>query len=266
MQTKTRLSFMPYVICGFAALFYVYDYFIQVSPAVMTNQLMAAFHIGAAGLGILGSIFFYAYAGMQIPAGMLLDRFKTRYLLTMAVLISGLGVLLLGLTHSFAVAGFSRLLVGLGSAFSFVSAIYLVSQWFSHKYFAFIAGCLGSIFGEVPLANAVNHFGWRHTLIVIAAVTFMLSILFWLIIRDNTKGEVTKLKEKSFSAWLIFKVPSIWWIAIVGFLCWVPVASFGALWGVPYLMKVFHWSNTMAAAYCSIFWLSLGVASPVFTR
>jgi len=270
-ENKYALSFTPILICSLAALFYVYDYFIQVSPAVMTHELMHRFHIGAAGLGILGSIFFYAYASMQIPAGMLLDKFNTRYLLSVAVFISGIGVLIFGMTNSFAVAGLSRFLVGFGSAFSFIGAIYLVSIWFPHRYFAFVAGliqfagCVGSIFGEVPLAHAVNHFGWRHTLFVIAIATFILSVLFWWIIRDKPQKITFSEKDKNInlSSWSIFKIPEVWIIACIGFLCWIPVASIGALWGVPYLMKVFHWTNTKAAGYCSLFWLSLGFASPV---
>ncbi len=270
MTIKLTSKLTPYIICGLAAFFYVYDYFIQVSPAVMTHQLMQTFQIGATGLGVLGSAFFYAYAGMQIPAGILLDRYQARNLLTGAVLISAFGVLLFGLTNNFTLAAVSRFLVGFGSAFSFVSSIYLVSQWFEHKQFAFIAGiiqfagCVGSIFGEVPLANAVNYFGWRQTLIVIAIATFGLSLLFWLIIREKTENK-DKMNQYGFSVspWKIFKIPAVWWIAIAGFLCWVPVASIGALWGVPYLMKAFAWSNTKAAGFCSIFWLSLGIASPI---
>lgn len=268
MKTVTKLT--PYIICGLAAFFYVYDYFIQVSPAVMTHQLMETFQIGAAGLGVLGSVFFYAYAGMQIPAGLLLDRYKVRDLLTTAVIISAFGVLIFSLTSSFTLAAVSRFLVGFGSAFSFVSALYLVSQWFPHKQFALVAGivqfagCIGSIFGEAPLAHAVNYFGWRNALYCIAIATFVLSFLFWFIIRErNVNKAIVKRSKNTMSSWRLFTMPAVWWIALIGFLCWVPVASIGALWGVPYLMKVFNWSNTTAAGYCSLFWLSLGVASPI---
>lgn len=267
MKQTTKLT--PYIICGLAAFFYVYDYFIQVSPAVMTHQLMQTFQIGAVGLGILGSVFFYAYAGMQIPAGLLLDRYKARNLLAIAVLISAFGVLLFSMTNNFNLAAVARFLVGFGSAFSFVGSIYLVSQWFPHKQFAFIAGiiqfagCVGSIFGEMPLAHAVNYFGWRSTLLYIAIATFVLALLFWLVIREKHENKLAiQTKKNAMSSWRLFTIPAVWWIAIVGFLCWVPVASIGALWGVPYLMKVFHWSNSTAAGYCSLFWLSLGVASP----
>lgn len=267
-MTTTKL--MAYIICGLAAFFYVYDYFIQVSPAVMTHQLMETFRIGAVGLSILGSVFFYAYAGMQIPIGLLLDRYKARNLLTMAVLISACGVLLFSLTSNFNLAATARFLVGFGSAFSFVGAIYLVSQWFPHRQFALIAGmiqfagCMGSIFGELPLAHAVNYFGWRNTLFYIAMATFLLGLLFWLVIREkNATKIIVQHSDNVMSAWRLFSIPAVWWIALIGFLCWVPVATIGALWGVPYLMKVFHWTNTTAAGYCSLFWLSLGIASPV---
>lgn len=267
---KKSAQLAPYIICGLAAFFYVYDYFIQVSPSVMTHQLMQAFQMGAAGLGILGSVFFFAYAGMQIPAGLLLDRYSARNVLTIAVLISAFGVLLFSITSNFTVAAVARFLVGFGSAFSFVGTIYLVSQWFPHKHFAMIAGivqfagCIGSIFGEVPLANTVNILGWRHTLVYIALATFLLSLLFWFFIREKSATKlIHQNKNHAVSSWSLFSYPVVWWIGLVGFLSWIPVASIGALWGVPYLMKVFYLSNTAAAGYCSLFWLSLGIACPV---
>ncbi len=183
-KNKWIMGIMPYLVCTLAALFYVYDYFIQVSPAVITNELMAAFHIGASGLSVLSACFFYAYASMQIPAGILLDRFGARRLLSSAILISGFGVTLFGMTEHFALAGFARFCIGFGSAFAFISTLFLASHWFKHQYFALIAGlvqfagCLGSVMGEAPLAHVIDAHGWRHTMIVTGLMTSVLAG-FW---------------------------------------------------------------------------------------
>ncbi|NCX93499.1 MAG: MFS transporter [Gammaproteobacteria bacterium] len=261
------------IICALASLFYVYDYFIQVSPAVITQALMQDFSIGAAGLGILGSCFFYAYAGMQIPVGVLLDQYGARRLLSFAIFISGLGVLLFGLTHDFSIACLSRLMVGFGSAFSFVGTLFLVARWFPHRYFAFtaglvqLAGCIGSIFGEAPLASVMNHYGWRPTMIGIGLLTFGLTLIFWLVIRDQAKNYQAhhpKQCVKPTTLKMILKNDQVLWLAALGFVCWIPVATLGALWGIPYLMEVFQLSNTESGNVVSVFWIALGLSSPLF--
>jgi sugar phosphate permease len=271
-MNKRLYKILPFIVCGAASLFYVYDYFIQVAPSVMAQQLMHDFAITASGLGILGSCFYYSYTIMQIPAGMMLDRVGARKLLTFAVFISACGVTLFGVTHSFALAGFARFLIGFGSAFSFIGALFLVSRWFAHRHFAFIAGliqmggCLGSVFGLAPLALFINDFGWRHAMVVIGVCTFILTVVFWLLIRDGHPSQQAQHLTKFSSEWRRFKYvmrkSQVWWIALCGFLSWVPVATVGALWGTVYLMEIYGISNVQAGRMCSLFWIGLGLGSP----
>lgn len=275
-NTKPYSSlFFPFFICIFAALFYFYDYFIQAAPSVMTQQLMQAFSVGAAGLGLLGSSFFYAYTLMQIPSGLLLDRFGARKILTLAVFISASGVTLFGVTEHFAVAAFARFLIGLGSACAFVSVIFLVARWLPHQYFAFsvgviqLMGAVGSVFGEAPLAIVINHFGWRHVMITIGLITFGLSALYWLFIRDRQKASPSDLVETSIldnelqRLQYVFQKKEIRWVALCGLVSWVPVGIVGTLWGIPYLMKVYGWHNVFAGNICALFWLGVGIGSPL---
>ena len=83
----------PFFICFFGSLFYVYDYFLAVSPSVMTNDLLSTFSLDAAGLGMLIAVFSLASTFFQIPAGALLDQYGARILLSISVLLSGIGVL-----------------------------------------------------------------------------------------------------------------------------------------------------------------------------
>ncbi len=262
----------PMVICSLASFFYFYDYFVQVAPSIMTHQLMASFSIDAAGLGILSAGFFYSYTLMQIPAGMLLDRFGARKLLTFAVFISACGIIWFSTTYNFTAAILSRSVVGFGSAFSFVSALFLLSRWFKHRYFALLAGlvqffgCVGAIFGLGPLAVVVNHSGWRHALMYMGIFTLILGIIFWLVIRD---GQSLHIEGDPAPASILQRIKSlltrsqVWWVIICGFISWMPVAAVGGLWGVPYLMKTYGLTNTTAGNICSLFWLGLGIGSPI---
>ena len=261
----------PYLICGLAALFYLYDYFIQVAPSIMTEQLMHDFKIGAGDLGVLSGCFYYSYTLMQIPAGMMLDQLGARKLLCFSVLISAMGVLIFASAHYFILLCLSRFFIGLGSSFAFISALFLVAQWFSHRYFALIAGfiqlggSLGSIIGLAPLAFLINKSGWRDAMWSIGIFTCLLAVVFVVVIKD---GHVTQKREKITYRGLAIKIKTlvnlkqVWWISICGLISWVPVATIGALWGVPYVMKVYGMSNVESSYICTAFWFGLGLGSP----
>ncbi|WP_423063262.1 MFS transporter [Candidiatus Paracoxiella cheracis] len=277
-QTNTASTasslILPFIICVLAALFYVYDYFIQVAPSVMTEQLMRSFSIGAGDLGILSASFFYSYTLMQIPSGLFIDRFGARIILTFAVLISALGVLIFGLSHLFAWAAVARFLIGVGSSCAYISAIFLVARWFPHRHFAMIAGllqlaaCVGSIFGQAPLALTINHFGWRHVMVMTGVITFVLGVIYWVIIRDGRKPATSEahnvvMKNERQRLSFLTQRSQVWWVAVCGLASWVPVGVVGALWGVPYLMKIYGWNNVVAGQICSLFWVGVGIGSPL---
>lgn len=270
----TRTTFWGAIICTLAALFYVYDYFIQVAPSVMVNDLMRDFSIGAGDLGVLSACFFYSYALMQIPAGWMLDYLGARKLLSLAVFISAVGVILFSEASAFWLACIGRFLIGFGSAFAFISTLFLISRWFSHKYFAMLAGlvqlgaCVGSVIGLTPIALLVDSYGWRPTMLYTGIATFALVGIFWLVIRDQPPGSTASLRTQaaqnsSTSRHALFKNKQVWIICACGFFSWIPVAGVGALWGVPYMMKVYGLSNTQAGSMVTWFWLGIGIGSPL---
>lgn len=240
----------------------------------MVHDLMQDFHIGAGDLGILSACFFYAYALMQIPAGWLLDRFGARQLLSVAILVSACGVLLFSEASSFSMACLGRFAIGFGSAFAFVSTLYLLSRWFEHRYFSILAGfvqlgaCIGSIVGLTPIALLVGVYGWRGTLWWVGIGTLGLSVIFWLIIRDQPQHTQTtpRLPQKALSVSAyrtLLQNRQIWWVCLCGFCSWIPVSGIGALWGVPYLMHVYSINNAQAGLLITGFWLGIGLGSPI---
>ena len=123
----TQQRSLPWVIWGLGALFYSYEFFLQVSPGVMAHDLMHTFKVNATQLGNLGALYFYAYAMMQIPVGVLLDSLGPRRLLTIAIIICACGAIFFGSAHTFWVAGTGRFLTGLGSAFAAVGCLHLAA-------------------------------------------------------------------------------------------------------------------------------------------
>lgn len=272
MLPKKQSFMRPSIICLLGAMFYLYEFVLQVSPGVITKELMRDLHLNAAGLGTMAACYFYAYAPMQLPAGLLYDRFGPRRLMTIAILACAAGALFFSMTEGVALASLGRFLMGIGSAFSFIGALLLVSRWFRPQYFAAIAGIvglmssLGAIAGEAPLAAAVAHWGWRHSIEWIAYAGGFLAIIVYLVVRDGPPdllnqyrltqpGEMKRLRD-------VCGNRETWWIALYSFAIWAPIVAF-ALWGVPFLEKAYHLDTSTASLACSMMWLGIGLGGPV---
>ena len=94
-------SFRAYAAFGLAAAYFGHEFIPRVSTSVIVGELMAEFAVGGAVLGSLSAFYFYAYAGMQIPVGVLIDRFGPRRLMSFAAGISAVGALLYGTASEF---------------------------------------------------------------------------------------------------------------------------------------------------------------------
>src|SRR5262245_28998450 len=95
-----------------AAAFFFYAWVLRVAPSVMVEELMRDFAVGAGVLGHLSAAYFYGYAGMQIPVGVLLDRFGPRRLVTAAAIVCGSGCVLFASSDTLATATAGRFLIG----------------------------------------------------------------------------------------------------------------------------------------------------------
>ena len=128
-------GFKPWLIWGLGCVFYFYECLLQVSPSVMSTELMRDFAVTSHTLGILSGIYFYSYAGMQLPCGMMTDYFGPRRLLTIATSVCAISTIAFGLTENFFMACVARLMIGFGSAFAVVGTLKLASNWFPANSF-----------------------------------------------------------------------------------------------------------------------------------
>ena len=264
------------IICLLASSFYMYEFILQISPTVMTRELIHDLGLNSVSLGTMAAFYYYAYTPMQLPAGSLYDRFGPRRLLTGATFTCAIGALIFATTQSVAVASAGRFMMGMGSAFSFIGTLVLISRWFPPRYFAFLTGLvelmgsMGSIVGETPLAVAVEHWGWRHTILILAIVGMVLALLIWLVVRDSpevvSKGhkfQSTARKTIVQSLRQVGRNNQTWFIALYSFLVWAPITAFAALWGVPFLVAAYGISTKAASAACTMIWLAIGIGCPI---
>ncbi len=267
---------------GLGALFYLMGFFQRVAPAVMTAELMRDFGIGAAALGNLSAFYFYSYVAMQIPTGILADRWGPRRLLTLGALVAGIGTVLFALAPGIITAGLGRLLIGGSVAVAFVGVLKLSNSWFAPRYFAMASGMtlffgiIGAVFAGTPLRLLVDLFGWRNVLLLSALATFAMAAAIWFLVRDtpHQKGYRDPAPVASPAAhadigivagiahvfryantWLLFVIPG----GIVG--C---VLTFSGLWGIPYLTTHYRLPTAQAAALSSALLVAWAAAGPIF--
>lgn len=265
---------LSYFIFFLAASFYLYEFILQVAPSVMAESMMKTFGVTGEGFGFISAFYFYAYAPTQLPAGVLYDRYGPRKLMTFAILLCALGSAFFASTDSVFTACIGRFLIGIGSAFSFIGVLVLISRWFPPHYFAILAGVaqlmssVGAMFGEMPLASLIASVGWRSASFILAGVGFILAGFFWLFIRDYPHQQNQTIPDQYLrNEWkrlvAVCKHAHTWIIGSYAFTIWTPIAVFAALWGVPYLQEKFQITVVAASGLCSMIWLGIGLGSPV---
>jgi len=271
------------LVWAVAALFYLSGFYLRVSPAVMTTELMRDFGIAATALGNFSAVYFYAYLVMQIPTGVLVDSWGARRLLLVGIAGAAAGTLLFATTSSYLVACIGRGMVGGSTAVAWVVTLKLATHWFPGRLFTTLAGLglfmgnLGALVAQVPLRLAVDAFGWRAVAVGSAGVIIVIAVLAFAFVRNDpsevgyescapaslrSQHQVSMLELlRGFSR--IFGYRNTWLIfcAQGGFVG--AVLSFTGLWGPPYLRARFGVPPTTAAAICSVMIVCWAVASPV---
>lgn len=263
----------PFIIIFLGTLFYVYGFTLRIMPSAMTHELMQSFNMQAQTLGVMVGLMYWGYTLMQIPCGLLYDRFSVRIILTITIFICSFGTFLMGATNIVTISCIGSFVMGLGEAFGFVGVLVLASRWFAPKYFALITGLaqmmgsVGAILGEGPIALMVTRYGWRSTVLSLACFGVALGILFWFVIRDNPKASAQKhmASGSELSRLLtVTKSSQNWLVALYAFCIWAPVLITAGLWLVPFLMELYQVSNIVAASAVSWVWIGIGLGSPFF--
>lgn len=259
-----------------SALFMFYKYALEVSPSVMTGTLMKTFQINGAQLGNLAACYFYAYLLLQIPAGLLLDKFGPRKTTTIAIAFCALGSLIFARADTLLIAGAGRFITGAGAAFAAVNCLKLIANWFPFRHFAFMAGLmmtmamLGAVGGQAPLAAFIQKMEWRQAIEVIGIAGLVLGALFWLVVRDRAPDHArerhivpTRISlVESFK--LVFKNSQSWWLSAYSGFAFAPVMVFGGLWGVAFLAEAFALTPNISAQMVSLIFIGFAVGAPVF--
>ncbi len=268
-----KKAMLIYMLVSF---FLIFEMALQVSPSVMASDLMKDLNMSAFSLGLMSGIYFYTYAGMQIPAGLLFDRFNPRMIITVSVCICSIGAIAFGLTTQFYLACLARLLMCLGSAFAFISVLVIASDLFQTRFFAILTcitqmlAALGAMLGQFPISMLVHQLGWHFTMCFLGCVGLVLAIAIWCLLdyKKNSSPFLPSSNTKEYrqiiqSLTQVLSKRQTWFIALYALLLWSPMSGFASLWGISFLMKFDGLTQSSAAFYSSMMWLGLAFGSPL---
>ena len=264
---------MAWAICGLGTIFYSYEYILRILPSVMESELSAHYHLLSSGFGGLSAFYYYAYVPMQIPVGLLMDKYGPRRLLTLACLLCALGTYLFAATDMFYVAALGRFMVGLGSSFAFVGVLKLATMWLPEDRLAFVAGSaaalgtIGAWLGDYYLGMFVHSMGWVETTNFMSAFGFGLVVLLYFFIKDRADSD-DSVPERDFASTfydlaIIAKNKQIWVNGFYGCLVYLPTTVLAELWGIPYLTHAQSMSAMSAEAANGMIFLGFTLGAPI---
>lgn len=239
----------------------------RLSTAVLSEDLTADFAITASQLGTLHASFFVIYALIQIPTGVLADRYGPRYVGSAGAFLLSFGAIGFSLSDGYLAAFFSRSLIGLGSGVIFISILRFSANWYRRDEFATMAGLtggiagLGAIFATTPLAVTASWFGWRTTVLSLAILGFVGGGAVVLFARRSPAEaglepihDVPEQPAVTFAETLrhlrkLLRDADQWLLSVIFFSAMGTILTIIGLWGVPYLVVVYDLGVTTASYF-----------------
>ncbi len=281
LRRMRRISHPPsprrsvaWLVWAASAVFVLFQFSLQLSSGEIVDGLMNTFTLGTLGAGLLASTYYYVYVLLQAPAGMIVDRFGPRKVLTIGALVCGIGTLIFGLSHWVIFAALGRMLMGAGAAFAFVGSMYLVGKWFPVRKFSLMVGIaeaigmIGSLLGGIYMADVVEGMGWQSVMVLASGLAALIAVLIWTIVRDTpyeTKAPKSLRPKGSFRKDLaiLLKDKVAWYSGIYSGLVFGVVTVFISLWGIPYLRLAHHISLLTATTVSNMMFIGVAVGTPL---
>ena len=262
-QKANKTLSYRWIILVILLIAYFFVYFHRTSTAVVCTEIVSA--VGGS-VALLGSAYFYSYVLMQIPSGLMADRYGVRSLVSVFLLIAALGAFLIGLGESWNTVLIGRVLIGLGLGAIYIPMLKVLAVWFKKNEFASLNGIIlavgnaGAIASATPLAILSDAIGWQDVFIFLAITTLILAVMCYVIIRNHPseKGYMSieeiisnetgvsvsdstsaKVSMKSGLMTVVTSGRKFWAPAIAYFLLYGTLMTYEGLWAGTYFNNAY---------------------------
>ncbi len=250
---NTKASPYRWAILCVIVLTYTIVIFHRMSPAVMADAIMLDLGVNAAFMGLLASAYYYPYAILQIPSGIMADKLSPRLLICVALLATSVGTVLFSMAGSTTAAFLGRLSIGIGCSLVLMPAYRMLANWFDQKTYVIIvtivmagsAGIASSLAG-VPFSYFVENFGWRISTQGLAVISVIVFLTAWFLLKDAPKeADLPEEAAEALQEYTIFESIKLvlgkrnfWCLALIFMVNAAILFSFVGLWAGIYYTNV----------------------------
>ena len=254
-----HVDVLPWLFWLAAALLFGYGHLTRVAPGGMVDVLMRDFAVGAAVLGNISAMYWYAYSIFQIPGGFLVDRFGPTRIIAASAILCTLGGLLFSYAPSVDAANAGRFITGAGGAALYACCIKIAHAWFDAKRFALLGGAtiligmFGAALGQAPIATLIEIDGWRPVMfwVALAALPFVGFIFLGRRAPPAQRGAAINSRELIALMREAARSRQYWIITLFAMMIAGPAISF-PVWGIAYYMQVLGYSRPDAAIFTTV--------------
>ena len=271
LKYKNQFFYIMLVLCAG----YTVSQFLRTSLGVLSPNLMHDFNINPNNMGLLGGVFFLSFAIFQIPAGILIDKYGPRKVMSSVIIFAVLGSIIFALSNSFYILLIGRVLMGLGCSICLMGSLVLITRWTDSDQFSKLAGIIlavggiGGLLATTPLSYFSELFGWRLSFWLAAAVTFCVMVLYYFILEDrkndlilNRSNETVSLKNLLF----ILKERNFKFMIPMSLMSYSSLVVILGLWGAPYLKDIHGLDSVERGKILMLMAISWNIGSFVFGR
>lgn len=274
-RKKVKLI-QPYLNWGIAVVCFFVQLTISLSSGMLAGELSKEFQLDAFSVSLLMGMVFYPSICMQIPAGMITDRFGARRVLAVGALVCSIGAYGFAHAESFSEACFYRVIMGSGLSFAFVSMAYLTANWMRRESFSKMF-CIAEMIALSCTVLAIRYLAamlpersWRDFITMISIAAFCLSIISAVFVRNRPSYLEDAQPSLQFSditvqLKLFMKDGKMWANGIYSGLMFSCLSCFVAQWGPSFLSQATTMSLDDAATMCTTLTLGLVVGCPLLS-
>jgi len=264
----SRFADRAYLAWAAVAIAYAIAFLQRVAPQSVSLSFMHDFNTDAAGVAMLASSYFWGYTLMQIPAGVLVDRYGVKRVVLASMIASSLGSAAFALAPNLLDVFAARLIVACGDALVFTALLKLVAQSFADERFGMmsgisqVSGYVGGVIATTPLAAAVSGFGWRACFLFIACIGLANLAFAKLALKPDPVSHSNKtLKGVVLAARQSLAHVANWGCAMTFASHFAVVTTLSGVWGIPMVAHFFHISPTAAGTPLLAFMIGNAVGS-----
>lgn len=264
----------PLILWGCANLFFAFQFVLRMSAGILREEIMQKFAIDAVAFGTLAGYYYLGYAGMQIPIGIMLDRFNFKIVTFCCILISSVGTLMFVISTNWHYIFIGRFMIGVGSAVGVLAIIKIISTFFPKNTHPFLIGLMftfglsGAVFGTAPMKILFNNFGYNNTFYFLVFTGLAMGVCILMNDTKNLKNYNTQpdsivVQSQNMSIVSLLSNKTILIIGISGGLMVGALEGYADVWSMTFFKQIYNMSDTQSNIVTSFVFIGMCFGGPI---